>query len=117
MLWCFLGVFFAGGGWKQWSVVGGQWSVEAADFFRGQISKNARFIGFGCSVLDGCWWGFLLMLGKLGVEGKDFLLNGFENFHVFWVGACTGSDRLLVGDFEGKFRAKARRRKGFLLDA
>jgi hypothetical protein len=31
--------------------------------------------------------GFLLMLGKLGVKGKDFLLNGFENLHEsFWIG-------------------------------
>jgi hypothetical protein len=27
--------------------------------------------------------GFLLILGKLGVKGKDFLLNGIENLHVF----------------------------------
>jgi hypothetical protein len=33
----FSGGVFAGGGWDQWSVVGGQWSVEAAIFFVGKF--------------------------------------------------------------------------------
>jgi hypothetical protein len=43
-LWGFLGVFFAGGGWEQWEVVGGQWSVEAAIYFVGKFRKMHVFL-------------------------------------------------------------------------
>jgi hypothetical protein len=55
-------------------VVGGQWSAggAAGGFFRGQISKNARFLGCCRSVSDRLLAGFFLILGKLGVKGKGF---------------------------------------------
>jgi hypothetical protein len=42
-------------------VVSGRWpvgAVGAGGFFRGQISKNARFWDSDVPYRIGCWWGF-----------------------------------------------------------
>jgi hypothetical protein len=40
--------------------------------FRGQILKNARFWDSDVPYRIGCWRGFWVMLGELGVKGKGF---------------------------------------------
>jgi hypothetical protein len=103
-IWRFLGVVFAGGGWEQWLVVGGQWSVETADFFVGKFRKMHVFWYWMFRIAP-LLVGFLLILGELGVKGKDFLLNGIENLHEFHFGSWIfgfrswGSSMWLISDF------------------
>jgi hypothetical protein len=67
---------------------------QRAGFFRGQILKNARFSTFDVPDRIACWRGIFLMLGKLGVEGKDFCQQK-SKFPRFF--GCSVSDRLLWG--------------------
>jgi hypothetical protein len=46
--------------------------------------------------------GFLLILGELGVKGKDFLLNGIANLHDFHVRSLVLGFGSWGGDVSGQ---------------
>jgi hypothetical protein len=68
----FLGGIFAGGGCEQWSVAGGQLKRQV---FSWANFEKCTFFWIRMFRIGWLLVGFLLILGKLGVEGKDFLLN------------------------------------------
>jgi hypothetical protein len=87
-------------------VASGRWPVVSwsGRFFRGQISKNARFLGFGCSVLDRLLvgdgssgqWQQVEFLGGFGVVG---LLPCSKTREIFG-GSVGGVEP--IGEFFGK---------------
>jgi hypothetical protein len=66
----------AAGGEEQWSVVSGSWlgatGEAAGGFFVQHFSIFPRFLDSDVPYRIGCWRGFFLMLGKLGVKGRRF---------------------------------------------
>jgi hypothetical protein len=54
--------------------------------FRGQISKNARFWDSDVPYRIGCWRGFWVMLGELGVKERCFCSTELQIFTFSFVG-------------------------------
>jgi hypothetical protein len=111
----FWGSFLPVGVGEQWSVVSGQWSVEAAIVFGGQISKNARFLKSDVPDRIGCWRGWeqwLVVGGQWPVVAGGFFCSTEMQISTKVFGlVCSGSDRLLVGILVIGLRAKAQRRQ------
>jgi hypothetical protein len=80
--------------------------------FRGQISKNARFWDWDVPYRIGCWRGFFLMLGKLGVKGRCFCSTELQisTFSFCW--ACSGLDSCWWGIFVMVSRVVAKAQSG-----
>jgi hypothetical protein len=90
MLGCFLGVFFAGGGWEQWSVGSGQWSVKAAVFSWANFEKCTFYMNRSWALGLGGEEQWLVVGGQWSVAAVGiFLLNGIANLHEFHFGSLV----------------------------